>query len=226
MREIILEVCVEGVAACHAARDGGAARLEVCSALDVGGLTPSVDLVNEAIAQSGLPVHVMIRPRAGGFVYSETEFTTMLHEVDEAKPLGVAGVVFGVLRSDRTVDVERTRKLVDRARPMQVTFHRAFDDVVNLDEALEDVIATGCDRLLTSGGEPDVVAGASALARLVARSAGRIAIAAGGGLRLRDAAHLARVTGATHFHGSMTEGPQGRVDAATVRRMLELLRGV
>jgi copper homeostasis protein len=174
--------------------------------------------------QSGLPVHVMVRPRAGDFVYSDDEFTTMLQSVDDAKTLGASGVVFGVLGADRTVDVSRTRMLVERARPMQVTFHRAFDEVVDLDVGLEDVIAAGCDRLLTSGGEADVVAGASALARLVERAGARIVIAVGGGLRLRDAAHVARVTGARHFHGSMTEGTPGHVDAAVVRQMLELLR--
>ncbi len=223
MREIVLEVCVESVAACRAAREGGAARIEVCSALSVGGLTPESELVREAM-QSGLPVHVMVRPRAGDFVYSDDEFTTMLQSVDDAKTLGASGVVFGVLGADRTVDVSRTRMLVERARPMQVTFHRAFDEVVDLDVGLEDVIAAGCDRLLTSGGEADVVAGASALARLVERAGARIVIAVGGGLRLRDAAHVARVTGARHFHGSMTEGTPGHVDAAVVRQMLELLR--
>lgn len=228
-REIVLEVCVESLEACVAAREGGAARLEVCSALDVGGLTPSYELVEQAIERTGLPVHVMIRPRAGDFVYREAEFIAMQKSIDEAKDLGADGVVFGVLHSDRSVDTVRTQLLVERARPMQVTFHRAFDEVVDLDAALEDVIAVGCDRILTSGGAPDVVAGAAALARLVARSGGRIAIAVGGGLRLKDAQDLARRTGATHFHGSLTESfgeplAPGVVDPAMVRRMLALLK--
>jgi copper homeostasis protein len=231
VREIVLEVCVEDVAACMAAREGGAARLEVCSALEVGGLTPAFELACEAM-RNELPVHVMVRPRAGDFVYSDNEFVLMLESIDEAKALGADGVVFGVLRADRTVDVERTRMLVERARPMLVTFHRAFDETVRLDEALEDVIAVGCDRVLTSGGEPDVLTGMFALARLVEQARGRIAVAVGGGLRLKDAARLARVTGATHFHGSITEGLTERltassarvVDPVVVRRMLELLQ--
>jgi copper homeostasis protein len=228
-REIVLEVCVASLEACIAAREGGAARLEVCSALDVGGLTPGWELVESAVKRAGLPVHVMIRPRAGDFVYSETELLAMQRSIDEAKDLGTDGVVFGVLRGDRSVDTVRARLLVERARPMQITFHRAFDEVGDLDAALEDVIALGCDRILTSGGAPDVVAGAGMLARLVARAGGRIAIAVGGGLRLKDAQELARKTGATHFHGSLTESTGGSVaggtvDPAVVRRMLELLQ--
>jgi len=227
-REIVLEVCVESLQASLAASEGGAARLEICSALDVGGLTPSRELVQQAIAHTGLPAHVMIRPRAGDFLYTGEEFLAMQQSIDEAKALGAAGVVFGLLHSDYTVDIERTHFLVTSARPMQVTFHRAFDDAADLDQALEDVIATGCDRILTSGGAPDVVAGVEALARLVAQAAGRVQIALGGGLRLKDAQFLARRTGAKHFHGSMTETldkllAPGMVDPAVVRRMLNLL---
>ena len=223
---IVLEVCVESLDACLAARDGGASRLEVCSALAVGGLTPSHELVKHAIEQTGLPVHTMIRPRAGDFVYSDAELIAMQKRIDAMKGLGADGVVFGVLHLDRSVDTVRTRMLVDRARPMQTTFHRAFDETVDLSRALEDVIATGCDRILTSGGTSDVVAGAAVLARLVERAGTRIAIAVGGGLRLKNAPELARLTGAKHFHGSMTESMGGSmVDAAVVRRMLALLEG-
>ena len=229
-REIVLEVCVESLDACLAARDGGASRLEVCSALAVGGLTPSPELVKQAIEQTGLPVHAMIRPRAGDFVYSDPEFVAMQKSIDEMKDLGAKGVVLGVLHLNATVDKVRTRMLVERARPMQVTFHRAFDETVDLDRALEEVIATGCDRILTSGGASDVMTGCAVLARLVERAGARIAIAVGGGLRLKDASELARLTGAKHFHGSMTESPAGPVvpglvDPAVVRRMLALLEG-
>ena len=223
---IVLEVCVESLDACLAARDGGASRLEVCSALAVGGLTPNHELVRQAVERSGLPVHAMIRPRAGNFIYSDAELIAMQKSIDAMKDLGADGVVFGVLHLDQSVDTVRTRILVDRARPMQTTFHRAFDETVDLNQAMEDVIATGCDRILTSGGASDVVAGRAVLARLVERAGTRIAIAVGGGLRLKNAPELARLTGAKHFHGSMKESMgEPVVDAAVVRRMLALLEG-
>jgi len=203
MRKIVFELCAETLDACLAARDGGADRIELCSGLSEGGITPSHALVRAAIGQSGLPVHVLIRPRGGDFLYSASELAVMRDDIAHVKSLGAAGVVLGVLTPDGTVDIAATCALVELARPMQVTFHRAFDATPSLTAALEDVIAIGCDRVLTSGGHPDVVAGAQALAELVRQSCGRIEIAVGGGLRLQNAASLSRITGATHFHGSL-----------------------
>jgi copper homeostasis protein len=203
MRNIIFELCAETIDACIAARDGGADRIELCSALSEGGLTPSHGLARAAIERSGLPVHTLIRPRGGDFLYSASEVSVMADDIAHMKQLGAAGVVLGILHPDGTVDRGRTRALVELARPMPVTFHRAFDATPSLPDALEEVIAIGCDRVLTSGGQRDVIAGASCLASLVQQSAGRIQVAAGGGLRLQNAASLARLTGATHFHGSL-----------------------
>jgi len=203
MRKIVFELCAETLDACLAARDGGASRIELCSGLSEGGITPSHGLVRAAIAQSGLPVHVLIRPRGGDFLYSAAELAVMRDDIAHVKSLGAAGVVLGVLAPEGTVDIAATCSLVELARPMRVTFHRAFDATPSLAAALEDVIATGCDRVLTSGGERDVVAGAPALAELVRQARGRIDIAAGGGLRLQNAASLSRITGAMHFHGSL-----------------------
>lgn len=203
MRKIIFELCAETLDACLAARDGGASRIELCSGLSEGGLTPSHALVRAAIEQSGLPVHVLVRPRGGDFLYSADELALMCDDIAHVKSLGAAGVVLGVLAADGTVDIAATRSLAELARPMQVTFHRAFDATPSLTAALEDVIATGCNRVLTSGGQRDVVAGSEALAELVRQASGRIDVAVGGGLRLQNAASLSRVTGATHFHGSL-----------------------
>jgi copper homeostasis protein len=222
MRKIIFELCAETIQACVAARDGGADRIELCSALIEDGLTPSHSLLQMAIAKSGLPVHVLVRPRGGGFVYSRDEIAVMEHDIAHMRHLGAAGVVLGVLKSDRTVDVEATGRLVELARPMAVTFHRAFDSAPVLDEALEDVIETGCDRVLTSGGRASVMEGAQVLAKLVTLARGRIEIAVGGGLRLNNAAELARVTGATHFHGSL--GLKGTVSSEDVSRIVTELR--
>jgi copper homeostasis protein len=203
MRKIIFELCAESIQACLAAREGGADRIELCTALSEGGLTPSHSLTRAAVLRSGLPVHVLLRPRGGNFLYTDDEFALMREDLFHARSLGVSGFVLGILRADGTVDVERTGELVDLAAPLEITFHRAFDYTASLDQALEDVIDTGCRRILTSGGERDVLAGAERLAQLVKLADGRIEIAVGGGLRIKDAASLARTTLASHFHGSL-----------------------
>ncbi len=205
MRDVIFEVCAETMEACLAASAGGAHRIELCSALGEGGLTPSHGFLREAVAQSGLPIHAMVRPRGGSFVYTDAEIEIMRQDILHMKSLGIAGVVLGVLNLDGSVDVPATKALVQLASPMQATFHRAFDSAPSLSQALEDVIATGCDRVLTSGGEDDVDAGAASLAALVRQAAGRIEIAVGGGLRLANAARLAKLIGARHFHASLRQ---------------------
>ena len=245
MRDIVFELCAETIDACLAARDGGAARIELCSALSEGGLTPSHGLIREAVLSSGLPIHGLIRPRGGDFLYSDPEVAIMREDIVHMKSLGVAGVVLGLLKADGSIDRDRTQELVRIARPLKVTFHRAFDSTPSLEQALEDVISTGCDRLLTSGGQRDVVTGADSLSILVAQAAGRIEVAIGGGLRLQSAAALARLTGAQHFHGSLRRkhagpalsSPTGTaadhlpraktryvVDPDAVRTMIESLR--
>lgn len=203
MREIVFELCAESIDACLVAREGGADRIELCSALSEGGLTPSHGLIREAVARSGLPVHVLLRPRGGDFVYTDAEFNVMRDDLKHLRELGASGVVLGVLREDGAVDVERTRGLIDMAGPLEVTFNRAFDHAASLEDALEQIIAIGCQRVLTSGGERDVVSGGKSLAKLIEQAAGRIEIAVGGGLRLKNAAAVARTTGARHFHGSI-----------------------
>ncbi len=203
MRAIVFELCAETIDACLAARDGGAHRIELCSGLSEGGITPSHALIRAAVERSGIPTHVLVRPRGGDFLYSAAEVEVMREDIFHIKGLGAAGVVLGMLRADSTVDMEGTSALVELARPMEVTFHRAFDATQSLAQALEDVIATGANRVLTSGGQRDVVAGSSSLGELVMQAGKRIEIAAGGGLRLENAATLARVTGAGHFHGSL-----------------------
>jgi copper homeostasis protein len=202
-RTIVFELCAESIEACLAAREGGADRIELCSALSEGGLTPSHGLIAEAVDRTGLPVHVMLRPRGGDFVYSPEEFAVIVRDLNHMRSLGVAGIVLGLLNPANTIDTLRTAQLVQLAAPLEVTFHRAFDQAVDLSAALEQIIATGCHRILTSGGEHDVETGSHTLARLVNQAAGRIHIAVGGGLRIQNAAAIAHSTGATHFHGSV-----------------------
>jgi copper homeostasis protein len=204
-REIVFELCAESAEACIAGQEGGADRIELCTALIEDGLTPSHGLVRVALNSCDLPIHVLLRPRAGDFQYSDVEFAVMKEDLIHLKAMGASGFVLGILHADATVDAERTRELVELAAPLEVTFNRAFDYTASLEQALEDVIAAGCRRILTAGGEQDVVTGADSLARLVRQAAGRAEIAAGGGLRLEDAAELARTTRAKHFHGSLRQ---------------------
>jgi len=228
-REIVFELCAESLEACVAAREGGADRIELCCALSEGGLTPSHALMSAAIAQSGLPIYTILRPRGGNFVYSEAEFALMQEDLEHARSLGVCGFVAGALRPDGAVDCNRMRRLVEQAAPLEMTFHRAFDAATNLEHALEDVISTGCQRLLTSGGAADVHTGAERLRRLREQAAGRIAIAVGGGLRLETAAEVARITGARQFHGSVRNEepfPETIPEHGVVGRMVTKLENV
>src|SRR6266700_2066192 len=163
----VLEICVESVDCAVAAERGGAHRIELCSKLDVGGLTPSLDLMRATRDSVRLPIHVMIRPRAGNFCYSKQEFASMLHEITTVKEFGMDGIVVGVLDSQNRIDLRRTRELVNLAQPLPVTFHRAFDESVDLEVGLESVIQTGAQRILTSGGSEQAVSGLPALQRLV-----------------------------------------------------------
>ena len=203
VQEIVFELCAESLDACLIAKASGAARIELCSDLNVDGLTPSHALVHRAVQTSGLPVYMLLRPRSGDFVYTDLEFSLIREDLLHGKSLGVAGFALGVLHRDSTVDVERTRELVDLASPLEVTFHRAFDCTPSLPEALEGVIRAGCHRILTSGGATDVYRGADHLAQIVRLARGRVEIAVGGGLRAEGAATLVATTGARHFHGSV-----------------------
>ncbi|HEX7340837.1 MAG TPA: copper homeostasis protein CutC [Rhodanobacteraceae bacterium] len=198
----MLEIAANSVASAQAAKAGGADRVELCTALEVGGLTPSHGLLLQTREQVGLPIHVLIRPRAGDFLYNDDEIATMLHDIRTCKALGCAGVVIGALTADGDVDHVRCRALIAAADGMDVTFHRAIDVARDPHAALEDIIALGCRRVLTSGAQPSALAGAHAIRTLIGQAAGRIEVMPGGGVAAANLAELAASTGARQFHAS------------------------
>lgn len=200
---ITLEVCVDSLGSALAAEQGGAQRIELCSALSEGGLTPSAGLVRAVRARVGFGVYVMIRPRGGDFVYSAEEFGLMRDDIALAAEFGADGVVFGILTAESDVDVARTRELVELARPMEVTFHRAIDMSRNLMASVHDVAEAGVDRVLTSGGAPSALHGLDQIAAMVDASAGLVEVMVGGGVRLGNVQQIARATRAKAFHSAL-----------------------
>ncbi|HEY4977721.1 MAG TPA: copper homeostasis protein CutC [Candidatus Acidoferrum sp.] len=201
--KFILEIAVESVAAAQAAERAGADRVELCADLRSGGVTPTAETMWQARHAVKIPIFAMIRPRAGNFIYSPEEFAAMRNSIAIARDAGMNGVVLGILFGDSTIDIPRSRELVEAARPMETTFHRAFDECKDLPVALEDVILTGATRLLTSGGAPTAAQGAQTLRRLVIRAAQRITILPGAGISPNNFAEIRRETGAAEFHSGL-----------------------
>lgn len=200
MPPILVEACVETLAAALAAAEGGAGRVELCVSLEVGGVTPPEEFIREAVRRLAIPVFVLLRPRPGSFVLRGTELTHLADQVRRAAELGASGIVAGALTDDGTVDRAGVEVILAAAAPLPVTFHRAFDQVPDQASALEELIGLGIRRVLSSGGAPTAVEGASRLRALVDQAAGRIGILAGGSVRAHNATALVHSTGVTEIH--------------------------
>lgn len=212
--ELTLEVCCADLQSVRAAKEGRAHRVELCQALELDGLTPSAEMMESAIGM-GIPVQVLIRPREGDFVYNNDEVRQMRRDIRLAKQLGANGVVIGALRPDGSIDEDTVRSLVEEAKDLSITFHRAFDVCAKPLEALEQIISLGCHRLLTSGQAPTAEQGIPLLKKLVEQSAGRLIIMPGSGVNPQNACRILSETGAHEIHGSLRK--DGHTDPELVR---------
>ena len=195
------EVCCGNIDDVKRAIDSKADRVELCEELNVGGVTPSHELIKEAI-QTGIPVNVLIRPRGGDFIYTEAEVRQMLADIDYCKQQGANAVVIGALTKEGDIDTHTCQRLIQAARPLNVTFHRAFDECKDAMKALEDIIRLGCTRILTSGQAPTAPEGVDMLTRLVQQANGRIIILAGSGVTPENYEQLMLTTGVEEVHGT------------------------
>lgn len=235
---ILLEVCVDSPRGLAAAIEGGAGRIELCSALEVGGLTPLAGLM-KAAASAPIPVYAMIRPHAGAFVFDEADEAAMMADIDAVRAFGLAGVVIGANTPDGRLDMPLIHRLKAHAAGLGSTLHRAFDLVPDADVALEQAIELGCERILTSGCVPKAIDGLDTLTRLSKKAAGSISIMPGSGVRPNNAGEILRATGAREIHGSCSspstdadpravafgfEAPgMNRTDVAVVRQMRQAI---
>ncbi|MDR3093520.1 MAG: copper homeostasis protein CutC [Bacteroidales bacterium] len=209
--QIMIEVCVDNIQSALTAQSSGAGRVELCSGLTEGGVTPSAALIRLARKKLTIRLHVIIRPRGGDFLYDDDEFEMMKQDIVLCGETGCDGVVTGILRADGSVDTERCSKLVQIARryAMSVTFHRAFDRSNELFSALKDVIAIGCDRILTSGGCDTACEGADVIRQLIEKAANRIVIMPGSGITSENAEYLIKKTGLKELHGTFRKRVEG-----------------
>lgn len=234
--EALVEVAVDSVAAAEVATALGASRLELCQALESGGLTPSLGLIETVRAAVTVPVFVMIRPRAGDFVYSAAELEAMARDIAAAKDAGADGVVIGALDRTGAIDREATARLVERAAPLPVTFHRAFDVASRPLKALEHLIEAGVRRVLTSGGATTADQGRTAISRYVRRAGSDLTILAGGGVTGDHVVSLIEQTGVREVHlsgsyqvadsGPFGFGPTSVPNPARLLRVFEALRAL
>lgn len=220
----ILEVCASSIESARAAAEGGAQRIELCTALELDGLTPSAEEIREARNIDGLKVNVLIRSREGGFVYSDEEIDLMMHQITQAKQMGVDGIVMGALTQEGDIDIKSCQRMMEAAAPLPVTFHRAFDKCRNPEQALEDIIALGCRRLLTSGQAATAEVGIPLLRKLQEQSRGRIIIMPGVGVNPGNAAQILQSTGCTEIHSSARKPGEGTTDATVVKEIVKSIQ--
>ncbi|MGX5689133.1 copper homeostasis protein CutC [Arcticibacter tournemirensis] len=197
-----LEICANSIESALAAESGGADRIELCDNMSEGGTTPSYGTIKRCKDLLSIPVFPIIRARGGDFVYTEEEFEVMKTDVQMCKDLGCEGVVIGILKGDGNIDVDRCSELIALARPMQVTFHRAFDCCIDMKKGLEDIISLGCARVLTSGGAVHAYEGMDVIKDLVEQAGGRIIVMAGSGVNHNNVKAVIVQSGVKEIHST------------------------
>ncbi len=221
---MILEIAVFNYESALVAANTGADRLELCDNYAAGGITVSREVLKHVRENIAIPVFPIIRPRGGDFYYTGEEFNTMKTSILRCKELGFEGVVLGILNEDKSIDIKRTLELVAIASPLEVTFHRAFDDCINPLKSLEQIISCGCKRILTSGKKPSAIEGKELLAELVGLAGNRIVIMPGGGVRSTVLKELIMTTAATEFHSAaLLQFAEILPDPDEIKRMLSII---
>lgn len=210
--KFVLEICANSVESAIMAQKGGAQRVELCDNIHEGGTTPSQGAIISARKELDIDLNIIIRPRGGDFFYTKTEFDIMIKDIEIAKKLGVNGVVLGLLNPDGSIDKIRTKQLVDAAKPMSVTFHRAFDVCNNPFTGLKDIIDCGCDRILTSGQQNKAIDGVDLIKELVKKSDNRIIIMPGSGINENNIQEIYQKTGVNEFHASLRKKTKSKME--------------
>lgn len=230
-----LEICANSFQSALNAQQAGAHRIELCSELSIGGMTPSYGLINKVVHELSIETVVLIRPRSGNFVYSDSEFQVLKNDIRICKELGVDGIVSGVLNTDNTIDIERTKELVELSKPLQFSFHRAFDILPNPKRALQELIELGVHRVLTSGQKLKAIDGINLLKELKELGASSITILVGSGVNPENA-KVFKDAGFSELHASASKGiqnktpdyfgniPQTVSDVETIRAILKAIQ--
>ena len=220
---MLLEIACFNLRSCLIAQKAGAHRVELCENYKAGGVTPSENLIIEARKNLQIDLFVMIRPREGNFIYSDSEFEQMKSQIKFCKQNNYDGIVFGILNSENKVDKTRCKELVELAKPMQCTFHRAFDEIENSDEALEDIIDCGFSRILTSGKQNIAIEGISLIQHLIKKASGRIIIMPGGGIRSSNISEIKKKINTTEFHSAAIINAEETADETEIKKLLAAL---
>lgn len=207
LKNMIKEACVESFEEAILAQNRGANRIELCSDLANDGLTPSVELMKKTCSELKIPVMIMIRPRAGNFVYSDSEINQMKTEIDRAKKVGAAGIVFGLLTSENKIDIENTQILAEYAKPLPVTFHKAIDELDNPVEGVKELLKIKTiKRILTSGGKQTALEGQTVIRKMIKVAGAKITILVAGKVLDSNVEEIQKITGAKEFHGRRIVG--------------------
>jgi copper homeostasis protein len=215
----VLEIACFNVQSCALAQEAGADRIEFCDNYSLGGITPSQTDIIEAKKLLHIPLHVIIRPRGRNFVYDTEEIEMMKHDVLFCKEQNINGVVFGVLTPDNTINVKANKELVELAKPMSVTFHRAIDSCENIEKSLEEIIGLGFNKVLTSGGKQNALDGIETLKKCQEEYGEKITIIPGGGIRSNNIGLIAKETGCIQFHSAALTNSSDIVDANEIKNL-------